>query len=398
VPSLAPPTRSLGSQSSYRQALDGRDIYRRHVTSSGRLIRLSRAGTCELCAAGVPAGDWAWWRPGNALVFCTACRPMDPEKEAERLAPSIADRRGLIDVGVAGRSTMREYERRRDNRQRPIRARLGRLSPLVLAVSHDPASTRAWLRGSVGETKLAASLGKIGRDDVVLLHDRRVPGTRGNIDHIVVAPTGVYVVDAKRYKGRVEVRDVSRPFRRRDLRLYVGGRDHSELARAMSRQVAAVYDALDEEDDDVGVTPVLCFIDAEWPLFGAPTEFEGVRTEGKVDSQARNPIWSPDDRRRGRGCNHAVAGFPGVPASSSSVGGAASVGSAVSGMGITRGAPSRANAAAASRDLSRFRRSLGSSCRRWNFPECRCIANGPYQSRIALVYRSEVVDQPDLEV
>jgi hypothetical protein len=205
---------------------------------------------------------------------------MDPENEAEKLAPSIEDRRGLIDVGVAGRSTMREYERRRGNRQRPIRARWGHLSRFVLAVSHDPASTRAWSRGSVGETKLAASLGKIGRDDVVFLHDRRVPGTRRNIDHIVVAPTGVYVVDTKRYKGRVEVRDVSGLFSRRDLRLYVGGRDHSELARAMSWQVAAVRAAMDEEDDDVGVTSVLCFIDAEWPLFGAPTEFEGVRTEG----------------------------------------------------------------------------------------------------------------------
>jgi Nuclease-related domain len=250
------------------------------VTTSGRLIRLARAGTCELCAASVPVGDLAWWRRGNPLVFCTACRPVDPEHEAHEPAPAIEDRRGLIDVGVAGGSTMREYERRRGNREGRIRARWGRLSPLVLAVTDDPSSTRVWSRGSIGESKLAAALGKIDRDDVIFLHDRRVPGTRDkNIDHIVVAPTGVYVADAKYYKGRVEVRDVSGLFGRRDLRLYVGGRDHSELARAMSWQVAAVCTALDELDEDVPVTSVLCFIGPEWPLFGAPTEFEGVRME-----------------------------------------------------------------------------------------------------------------------
>lgn len=25
--------------------------------------------------------------------------------------------------------------------------------------------------------------------------------------------------------------------------------------------------------------PVLCFVDADWPLFGAPNDFEGVRIE-----------------------------------------------------------------------------------------------------------------------
>jgi hypothetical protein len=28
------------------------------------------------------------------------------------------------------------------------------------------------------------------------------------------------------------------------------------------------------------VTPVLCFISGEWPLFWAPDEFAGVRVEG----------------------------------------------------------------------------------------------------------------------
>lgn len=40
-----------------------------------------------------------------------------------------------------------------------------------------------------------------------MLHDRRVPDTRGNIDHIIVAPAGVFVVDAKNHKGKIGIRD-----------------------------------------------------------------------------------------------------------------------------------------------------------------------------------------------
>jgi Nuclease-related domain len=255
-------------------------VYRLRMTTSGRLIRLSRAGTCEECAAVIPVGDWAWWRRGKPLVFCTKCRPVEPELDAGVLLPAVADRRSQIDAGVAGGSTMREYTRRHGNREERIRARWGRLAGLVLTFSEDPLSTRVWERGSVGESKLAAALGKIDREDVIFLHDRAVPRTRGNIDHIVVAPSGVYVVDAKRYRGRVEVRDRSGLFSRADPRLFVGGRDQSKLAYAMGWQVTAVRAAL-REREDVPVTPVLCFIDAEWPLLGGPYQFAGVRIEAE---------------------------------------------------------------------------------------------------------------------
>ncbi|WP_249934607.1 nuclease-related domain-containing protein [Microbacterium ulmi] len=31
------------------------------------------------------------------------------------------------------------------------------------------------------------------------MHDRRIRGTRANIDHIVIGPPGVWVIDAKRW-------------------------------------------------------------------------------------------------------------------------------------------------------------------------------------------------------
>jgi hypothetical protein len=171
-----------------------------------------------------------------------------------------------------------EYERQHAKREQRIRQRWGRLSGLVLALSEDPQSTRAWQRGSAGESKLAQALAKLERDDVIVLHDRRVPGSRANIDHLVVCPSGVFVVDAKLYTGQVHVKDVGGLFRR-DLRLFVGGRDCTRLAVGMAWQVEATEAALGGAE--IPVSPVLCFIDAEWPLLGGPREFRGVPIESE---------------------------------------------------------------------------------------------------------------------
>lgn len=111
-------------------------------------------------------------------------------------------------VGNAEASARREFERRHAKRQRRIAARWGRLAPVVNLIADDPQSTKAWARGSDGERRLAAHLERKLGDAVVLLHDRRVPRTRSNIDHLAVASSGVWVVDAKNYQGRVERRGV----------------------------------------------------------------------------------------------------------------------------------------------------------------------------------------------
>jgi len=51
----------------------------------------------------------------------------------------------------------------------------------------------------------AASLDRLAGEGLYFLHDRRIPPTRANIDHIVIAPTGVYVIDAKNYAGRAQL-------------------------------------------------------------------------------------------------------------------------------------------------------------------------------------------------
>ncbi|HET7550233.1 MAG TPA: nuclease-related domain-containing protein [Gemmatimonadaceae bacterium] len=189
---------------------------------------------------------------------------------------AVGDRR--IDVGVAGASAQREYTRRVARREERVKERFGRrIGSVILALTDDPQSTRAWARGAEGERELAKALE--GVEGIHVLHDRRVEGTRGNIDHLIVGAAGVFVVDAKLYKGLIRIRDVG-SFFKRDERLYVGSRDCSRLATAMQWQVEAVRNALAALDPVPPVTPVLCFVKGEWPLLRPPSAYRGVRLEG----------------------------------------------------------------------------------------------------------------------
>jgi hypothetical protein len=64
---------------------------------------------------------------------------------------------------------------------------------------------RAWRRGAVGERRTARLLGRLERDGWAVLHDLAVPGSRANIDHLLIGPGGVFVVDSKLYTGRLHL-------------------------------------------------------------------------------------------------------------------------------------------------------------------------------------------------
>lgn len=214
-------------------------------------------------------GTAALYDPSTRTVRCVEC-------PSDRLGASDP----TIDSGVAGASARREHERLRASREGRIKGRFGdRLGRVILAVTDEPLSTRAWERGARGEEELAKSLAEV--PGVRVLNDRRVPGTRGNIDHLVVAPAGVFVVDAKHREGRIQIRDRGGLFRT-DLRLYVGSHDRSRLADDMGWQVEAVERALRavRVDPVPPITPVLCFVDGDWPLFRPPESFRGVRLVG----------------------------------------------------------------------------------------------------------------------
>jgi hypothetical protein len=59
-----------------------------------------------------------------------------------------------------------------------------------------------WARGAAGEEATAALLAGLPRGWAVL-HDRRLPGSRANVDHLVIGRRRAWVVDSKAYRGRL---------------------------------------------------------------------------------------------------------------------------------------------------------------------------------------------------
>jgi hypothetical protein len=63
----------------------------------------------------------------------------------------------------------------------------------------------AWRRGAAGERRTARLLEPLERHGWVVLHDLAVPGSRANLDHLVIGPGGVFVIDSKQYRGRLQL-------------------------------------------------------------------------------------------------------------------------------------------------------------------------------------------------
>jgi len=74
---------------------------------------------------------------------------------------------------------------------------------MVLWPRQDPSR---WARGAAGELATAELLGRLPGRHWVVLHDLALPGSRANVDHLVIGPTGVWVVDTKAYRARLEAR------------------------------------------------------------------------------------------------------------------------------------------------------------------------------------------------
>lgn len=85
----------------------------------------------------------------------------------------------------AGESAAERAQRQREKAERLLR------------------SADLWERGATGESVTAAALSGLG-DDWHVLHDVAWPGRRfANIDHVVIGPPGVYVVDSKNWSGEI---------------------------------------------------------------------------------------------------------------------------------------------------------------------------------------------------
>ncbi len=218
-------------------------------------VRLTQPAPCSWCGLVIQPQAAAVSDLGSGNVWCLACTTAavnpDPMVQAQLPTP-----------GTPGASARREHERRKAADEQRIRARWGRMGGLVVAGSKERPSTHAWECGAIGEERLGTRLNRLIDDGVAVLHDRRIPGSRANIDHLVITPAAVWVIDAKRYKGRPERKTEGGLFRPRTESLRVGGRDRTHLVDGVLNLTRLVQQTV----CNTPVKGALCFVDADWPL------------------------------------------------------------------------------------------------------------------------------------
>ncbi len=235
-------------------------------------MRLRYAGVCRLCGSELSARGEAIYERITKTVRCIEC-------PSESFSDDVGSRVDLPvraapthGAGVAGSSARREYERRKAKDEQRLRQRWGRLGGIAVALSDEKQSTKAWATGAVGEERLGARLDALVSESIAVLHDRRIPGTRANIDHIAVTSAGIWVIDAKRYQGRPELKISGGILRPRVETVVFGRRDCTNLVDGVLRQAEAVREVV----GDLPVTGALCFVDADWPLIGGAFATRGV--------------------------------------------------------------------------------------------------------------------------
>jgi len=132
----------------------------------------------------------------------------------------------------------------------------------------------AWEAGAEGERRVAEALSVLtAAFNVVVMHDRLLrPGrSQANLDHVVISPAGVHLVDAKNWAGNVTVYQGSLWRHKADGE---GGRS-SQCMNAEVDKVRRMAEAMESISASV-VEPVLCLTGRNALAFGEGQEIRGV--------------------------------------------------------------------------------------------------------------------------
>lgn len=261
--------------------------------AAGDLIRIGPDGraTCVWCGANGPTAGTSIGRAGQAASREYERRHQKDSAQAWHRAPAdlvlvvLAGLGGYLGVqllvAIINRAARSATEPPfSSSTARDIGLLFAALAASTVATSlwRRRPQTEAWTTGAKGERAVAARLDRLVPGGVSVVHDRRIPGRRANIDHIVVGPGGIFVIDTKVVNGKPMSRRVGPIWNRGSLRLFVGSRDQTRFVEGMARQVAAVGRALNgvTELSGLPIRAMVVLVGARWPLFSKPLLIEGV--------------------------------------------------------------------------------------------------------------------------
>ena len=127
-------------------------------------------------------------------------------------------------------------------------------------------------KGVEGELGVATVLENLSRKyGTVVLHDLSMPESTANIDHVLVQSKAVFVIDAKNYSGRVNIKRDSEG----KWQLYVGRYKQTALAHKLKKYASAIENDLHSKGIEIKVIPLLAFYNAEFHP-DSKYEIEGV--------------------------------------------------------------------------------------------------------------------------
>jgi len=129
-------------------------------------------------------------------------------------------------------------------------------------------TVRAWGVGAEGERRTASHLELLREEGFVILHDRKVTGYGGNLDHLVIGPTGLWAIETKNLAGKVVIRGDT---------LRIGGHRRDKIIDQVKQEATIIQVVLGESLAERGlrVTPVICLHRGELPFFNKTVR--GVR-------------------------------------------------------------------------------------------------------------------------
>jgi hypothetical protein len=228
------------------------------VADPWKVLVFRKDGVCDSCGASLPVGAEGLWNSTTWKVRClehgVSAQPQDIAEEAEEAEPNR---------GTAGRSAKDKYNELHAIEEEHIRNRFGRfkkLGEMAVILHSDSQKTENWKVGSFGEKVVGARLDQLGQEvNFEVLHDRRRPPTKANIDHIVVTPAGVFVVDTKYYEGKIEVRQPGW-FSGDPAQLFINGRNRTKIVDGVKKQVVQVESVLKNSKSQMPVFGVLTFV------------------------------------------------------------------------------------------------------------------------------------------
>ena len=228
---------------------------------------------------------------GAAFLGCStfpACRATLPIGGESAAASSAAEQIERPAPPAAGASAARTFERRDERWRGRMASRglgilfgtaalvvaaivigaavgyptIGAIFGLAIAVTilgdllRSRQRVTAWRVGAEGEHATADALASLPHGWVVL-HDRRIPGGRANIDHVVVGPQGVFVIETKSWTGKVSIDGDA---------VRLNGR-RQDVVDQVRREAEAVRQILNDANRPMTVWSVICVHRADLPLF-----------------------------------------------------------------------------------------------------------------------------------